>query len=116
ERNLSKASWSSLLEGHYIRAGENILITGPTGCWKSFAACALGHQACLMGIKTRYFNMNRLIETIIMAKTEGSYMKLLNQRNPAVNCLLSEMWGQNSFARKQSWQKMNQSGSRCLQA
>jgi DNA replication protein DnaC len=32
-----------------------------------------------MGIKTRYFNMNRLIETIIMAKTEGSYMKLLNQ-------------------------------------
>jgi DNA replication protein DnaC len=79
ERNLSKASWGSLLEGNYIRAGENILITGPTGCGKSFVACALGHQACMMGIKTRYFNMNRLIETIIMAKTEGSYMKLLNQ-------------------------------------
>jgi DNA replication protein DnaC len=79
ERNLSKATWNSLLEGNYIRTGENILITGATGCGKSYAACALGHQACMMGIKTRYFNMNRLIETIVMAKTEGSYMKLLNQ-------------------------------------
>jgi DNA replication protein DnaC len=79
ERNLSKATWNSLLEGNYIRAGENILITGATGCGKSYAACAMGHHACMMGIKTRYFNMNRLIETIVMAKTEGSYMKLLNQ-------------------------------------
>ncbi|MDR3713542.1 MAG: IS21-like element helper ATPase IstB [Puia sp.] len=79
ERNLSKTTWSSLLEGNYLRAGENILITGSTGCGKSHVGCALGRQACLMGIKTRYFNMNRLIETIIMAKTEGSYMKLLNQ-------------------------------------
>jgi 2,3-bisphosphoglycerate-independent phosphoglycerate mutase len=37
-------------------------------------------------------------------------------RTPPVNCLLSEMGRQNSFARKLSWQKMNQSGSRCLQA
>lgn len=79
ERNLSKTTWNSLLEGNYIRAGENILITGATGCGKSYAACAMGHHACMMGIKTRYFNMNRLIETIVMAKTEGSYMKLLNQ-------------------------------------
>lgn len=79
ERNLSKNVWSSLIEGSYLKAGENILITGSTGCGKSAVACALGHQACLMGLKTRYFNMNRLIETIIMAKTEGSYMKLINQ-------------------------------------
>lgn len=42
-------------------------------------ASALGYQACLMGHKTRYFNMNRLIETILVSKTEGSYIKLLNQ-------------------------------------
>jgi DNA replication protein DnaC len=79
DRNLSKTMWSSLTEGSYLKAGENILITGSTGCGKSHVACALGHQACLLGLKTRYFNMNRLIETIIMAKTEGSYMKLINQ-------------------------------------
>lgn len=79
ERNLTKASWGSLLEGNYIKGGENLLITGATGCGKSAIACALGHQACIMGIKTRYFNLNRLIETINMAKTDGTYVKLLNQ-------------------------------------
>jgi DNA replication protein DnaC len=78
-RNLIKTQWSSLLEGRYIQQGENILITGSTGCGKSYLACALGYQACLMGIKTRYFNMNRLIEAILMAKTEGSYLRFINQ-------------------------------------
>lgn len=78
-RNLNKSQWSTLLEGRYLWQGENILITGATGCGKSWIACALGYQACMMGIKTRYYNMNRLIEAILIAKTEGSYLKLLNQ-------------------------------------
>ena len=57
-RNLTKTQWATLLEGRYLRQGENILITGSTGCGKSHIACALGYQACLMGIKTRYLNMN----------------------------------------------------------
>jgi len=32
-----------------------------------------------MGFKTRYYNMNRHVEAILIAKTEGSYIKLLNQ-------------------------------------
>ena len=79
QRNLSKQLWANLLEGNYLRQGDNILITGATGCGKSVIASALGYQACLMGFKTRYFNMNRLIEAILIAKTEGSYIKLLNQ-------------------------------------
>ncbi|MDE3214297.1 MAG: IS21-like element helper ATPase IstB [Bacteroidota bacterium] len=79
QRNLSKQLWANLLEGNYLLQGENILITGATGCGKSVIASALGYQACLMGFKTRYFNMNRLIEAILIAKTEGSYIKLLNQ-------------------------------------
>lgn len=77
-RNLTKGQWSRLMEGSYLQQGENILITGATGCGKSWVACALGYQACLLGIRTRYFNMNRLIEAISMAKTEGSYLKFLN--------------------------------------
>ena len=76
--NLTKAQWSTLLEGTFIQQGENILITGATGCGKSMIGCALGYQACMLGIKTRYFNMNRLIEAIAMSKTEGSYLKFLN--------------------------------------
>ncbi len=78
-RNLNKSQWATLIEGRYLAQGENIIITGATGCGKSAIACSLGYQACMMGIKTRYYNMNRLIETILIARTEGSYLKLLNQ-------------------------------------
>ncbi|MGH2644780.1 MAG: IS21-like element helper ATPase IstB [Chitinophagaceae bacterium] len=79
ERNLSKSTWNSLLEGKYLEDGSSILITGATGTGKSMLACSLGYQACMMGIKTKYFSMHRLIESVLVAKTEGSYVKLLNQ-------------------------------------
>lgn len=85
-RNLTKQQLSNLLEGQYIRSGETVLITGPTGCGKSYLACALGYQACIQGYKTQYMNMNRLIEKITLAKLDGSYMKLLNhfERIPVI--------------------------------
>lgn len=77
-RNLTKSQLALLSEGRYLEQGENILITGATGCGKSFLACALGHQACLQGYKTTYLNMNRLIEKVTLSKLDGSYIKLLN--------------------------------------
>jgi DNA replication protein DnaC len=77
-RNLTKQQLAILAEGRYLTNGENILITGPTGCGKSYLACAMGHQACLLGYKTMYFNMNRLIEKVTLSKLDGSYIKLLN--------------------------------------
>lgn len=77
-RNLSKQQLAILAEGAYLQQGENVLITGATGCGKSFLACALGHQACLLGHKTTYLNMNRLIEKITLSRLDGSYIKLLN--------------------------------------
>lgn len=79
ERNLTKQQLALLAEGNYLKGGQNILITGATGCGKSFIACALGHQACLQGYKTTYLNTNRLIEKITLAKLDGSYLKMLNQ-------------------------------------
>ncbi|WP_340102778.1 ATP-binding protein [Rhodohalobacter sp. 8-1] len=58
---------------------ENLLITGATGCGKSYLACAVGHQACLMGYKTLYLNMNRFIEQITLVKLDGTFIKLLNR-------------------------------------
>jgi DNA replication protein DnaC len=77
-RNLTKQQLAVLLEGHYIQQGEPILITGATGCGKSFLACALGYHACTQGYRVMYLNMNRFIEKITLAKLDGSYLKLLN--------------------------------------
>jgi DNA replication protein DnaC len=75
-RNLSKENMQTLISGHYITQAQNIIITGATGCGKSFIACALGHQACLQGYQTLYYNMNKLAELIHYSKLDGSYKNL----------------------------------------
>jgi DNA replication protein DnaC len=79
ERNLSAEQISLLADCSWVKRAQNLLITGATGCGKSFLACALGHQACLYGYKTSYMNMNRFIEKITLAKLDGTFVKLLNQ-------------------------------------
>lgn len=79
ERNLTRQQLSRLADCSWIDKAENILITGATGCGKSYLACALGHQACQFGYKTLYLNMNRFIEKITLTKLDGTFIKLLNQ-------------------------------------
>jgi DNA replication protein DnaC len=79
ERNLSKDQIAQMADCAYIDRAENILISGATGAGKSFLACAFGHQACVMGYKTTYLNLNRFTEKIMVAKLDGSFIKLLNQ-------------------------------------
>jgi len=79
ERNLPKDQIIQLADCSYIERAENILISGATGSGKSFLACALGNQACVMEYKTLYLNLNRFTEKIMVAKLDGSFVKLLNQ-------------------------------------
>lgn len=90
ERNLQPDKIAALADGAYIARAENILITGATGCGKSFLACALGHQACATGYRTLYFNLNRLSEQIAIAKTDGTLIKWLNLLKKAQLIILDD--------------------------
>lgn len=79
ERNLKPEQITVLADCSYIDRAENILISGATGSGKSFLACAFGHQACVMGYKTLYLNLNRFTEKLMTAKLDGTFVKLLNQ-------------------------------------
>ena len=78
-RNLSRDKLLALSDCSFITRAENILITGATGCGKSYLACAIGRQACIMGHKVLYLGMNRFLEKIALSKTDGSFIKILNQ-------------------------------------
>lgn len=60
------------------------------GAGKRFPACALGHQACVIGYKTFYLNLNRFTEKIMVAKLDGSFVKLLNQLDRASLLILDD--------------------------
>lgn len=78
-RGLVKSKMAPLITGDFIQQHHNILITGPTGCGKSWLACALGQQACRQGLRVRYWRAPRLLEELRIAHADGSYGKLLTQ-------------------------------------
>jgi DNA replication protein DnaC len=79
ERNLTKDNLLALADCSFVKRAENLLITGKTGCGKSFLACAIGRQACHRGIRTIYLPMNKFMEKITLSKIEGSFLKMLAQ-------------------------------------
>ena len=56
-RQLDKNIFMRLAECSYLDKGENVLISGSTGIGKSYIASALGNQACTLGYKVIYANM-----------------------------------------------------------
>lgn len=76
-RGIDQTLMNSLATGRYLDNGESIIITGATGCGKSFIASALGHQACAQGYKTAYFNMQKLTKQLKIARLEGSIVSFL---------------------------------------
>lgn len=72
-RNLDKNMLKRLTDCSFIEKKENLLITGPAGLGKSFIASALGHQACLMGMKVCYYNTVKLFSHLKMSQADGSY-------------------------------------------
>ena len=63
-RGLRAEQMRELLNGHYIIHRKNLLITGPTGCGKSWIANALGEQACRQKYSVRYCRTGRLLEQL----------------------------------------------------
>ena len=78
-RNLSHDKLMMIADCSFIDRAENLMITGATGCGKSYLACAIGRQACSFGYRTLYFGINRFLEKISNSKLDGTFVKLLNQ-------------------------------------
>jgi DNA replication protein DnaC len=78
-RGLEHAKVLSLASGNYIRNGESVLITGAAGCGKSFLASALGSQACRQGISVLYYNMQKLLIRLKVARVEGTIIRFFDK-------------------------------------
>lgn len=78
-RNLDKNMFARLSSLDFITKKENLILTGASGVGKSYLTQALGHQACIMGLKTQYFITARLFNRLKLAKVDGTYNKELKK-------------------------------------
>lgn len=92
ERGIKKSVVLELANGKWITQHLNLLVTGPTGCGKSFLACALAQQACLIGFTARYYRLPRLWHELTVAKAQGTYNQWLMQMSK-INLLILDDWG-----------------------
>jgi DNA replication protein DnaC len=74
-RGLDKGLIMTLATGEYISKGESVLITGATGCGKSFLASAFGYQACAQGYRVAYYNFQKLLMKSKIARKDGTIYK-----------------------------------------
>ncbi|HAH54599.1 MAG TPA: ATP-binding protein [Flavobacterium sp.] len=79
QRGLNKNLIAQLSSCMYIEKGESILITGSTGCGKSYLASALGHHACIHGKTVGYYNTQKLLTQLKLAKLDGSNLKFFDK-------------------------------------
>lgn len=91
-RGIDRAYLSSLTHCHWIERSQNLCITGPTGCGKTWLACAFGNQACRQGRSVRYLRLPRLFEQLRIAHGDGSYTRLMNQL-AKTDLLILDDWG-----------------------
>ena len=82
----------ALHELGFLERKENVVFLGPPGSGKSSIACALGHQACRLGISTRYYRVSRLLDELTLARGDGSYPKVI-QPLARIWLLVLDDWG-----------------------
>jgi DNA replication protein DnaC len=101
KRGLDRKQVLYLADGIWIREKLNTIITGPTGAGKTYLACALGNAACRQVITVRYFRLSRLLNTLKLSKTDGSYLRLPDQLAKAQFLILDD-WRRNPLTDTQT--------------
>jgi DNA replication protein DnaC len=76
-QSINKSLILNLFDLHFIEEKHNVIIMGPPGTGKTHLALALGYQACLQGIKTRFTTAMNLINLLSASLADNSFIKAL---------------------------------------
>jgi len=99
-RGLDRRQVLALAQGAWIKAKEQIILTGQTGTGKTWLACAFGHQAARLDHSVLYVRMPRLFEDMAMARLDGRFPKLVDKL-ARVQLLILDDWGTHGLTDQQ---------------
>jgi DNA replication protein DnaC len=90
-RGLERRLILELAQVHWLRNHHHLLVLGPTGCGKTYLACAFGNVAARNGYAVRYFRTSRLLHHLTQARQEGAYQSALRSL-AKLNLLILDDW------------------------
>ncbi|WP_420337052.1 IS21-like element helper ATPase IstB [Roseibium sp.] len=99
-RGLDRRNTMALAQGEWLKAHENLILTGQTGTGKSWLACAFGRQAARLDQSVLYVRMPRLLEDLALARLDGRFARLMDKL-VRVNLLILDDWGTHSLSDQQ---------------
>jgi DNA replication protein DnaC len=76
-RGLDRTQILSLRDAHFVDHNQVILIVGPTGCGKTYLACALAHAAIRKGHSALYLRAPRMFDQLSIARADGRLARLM---------------------------------------
>ena len=91
-RKLDKSLMAQLANCQWIHNHQNLILTGATGCGKTWLACALGNAACRQGLSVIYVRTPRLFEELRIAHGDGSFSRRLASL-AKTDLLILDDWG-----------------------
>ena len=77
DRKLDRAMLTRMSTCSYIDEGHHIILTGASGCGKSYIACALGNAACRKFYHVRYVRMKNLLDEVNLARADERCRKAM---------------------------------------
>lgn len=95
-RGLDRRNMLSLAQGAWLKANENLIITGQTGTGKTWLGCAFGRQAARQDHSVLYLRMPRLFEDLALARLDGRFPRVVDKL-ARVQLLILDDWGTHSL-------------------
>lgn len=92
KRGLTRRQYLEFMRLDFIRQHQNILITGATGCGKTYLASALGNQACIEEWRVKLVKLPVFLDELTLSRHNGEFYKLL-QRLLQVDLLILDDFG-----------------------
>ena len=91
KRGLNRAQVLQLAQGEWVSRHLNMLVLGATGAGKTFLACSLGRAACEAEFNVSYQRTSRLLQSLELARADGSYPQLLSKL-ARIHLLIFDDW------------------------